>query len=472
MKEKRVIKRFSMYYGVLLIGVLLIGCKNLGDSKPKPDVGSSQDGVTAEILVDTNDEVDISPRLFGVDNDWRRITDANYIPFAQALEGINYTQIRFPGGWESEYYDWKENSTPGWPNTPEEPGASIGTVKSTDPPNINIVIPTTPAMNEVLFSPEWSAGIQLCKDRADDAINLTGQNNITEVEIGNEWWLQGAGGVSDEEKLIKYAEIAKRIAAHVKQTYPSAPFKLLVNGDYAKPSGFTVINEIFGEDLQYIDGAALHPYAGYDDPEYSIDSLSTWFGQCRQNLGKDYLHLSEWAPSKAYNDQKKYAQSANVLIGMVHEFARTGSAAATYWPPTNSGIPGLGLFNEPFTVVWPNGQLFRDLSANYKGKALLTTSAGNVRAIAAKNDQNQLVVYVAGFENPTTLVQLNVVGSTIAGVSSTKLFAPGNPDDTAEAIPMQEIDNPKYTKTQAGYEFILNENSGYTIYRLILDLGT
>ncbi|MBP2834319.1 hypothetical protein J8281_19220, partial [Aquimarina sp. U1-2] len=59
---------------------------------------------TVDIWLYTNNRVAISNEFFGVNNNWRTITDSDYATFENKLESINYQGIRFPGGWESEYY--------------------------------------------------------------------------------------------------------------------------------------------------------------------------------------------------------------------------------------------------------------------------------------------------------------------------------------------------------------------------------
>lgn len=464
---------------MLLIATMLLivpACEEDIDAEEPINTEENEEVVNSENTVDiriyTNDQVPISDVLFGVNNNWKTITNTNYSNFESALEGISYQGIRFPGGWESEYYDWSTNTTPGWKNSPTLPGASISTLNSTNPSSLSIVVPTARAMNLNIGSNKWDEAIEQCKAEAVDAINLAGVNKILSVEIGNEWWLQYGGGVSRSEKCSKYADIAKRIAKHIKITFPSSNFKLLVNGDYTVPSEFTTIKNIFGADIQYIDGVALHPYAGYDSSTHNITSVGSNIASCKANIGKNYVHLSEWAPSKAYNNNKMYAQGANVLVELFHEFARSGADAAAYWPPLNTSIVGLGLFNSTYSVAWPTGQIFKDMSINYKGMALSTETNGSIKAVASRNGK-RITVYVAGMDNPQTTVRIRIVGNTPkSGIVESKIFVPGNTSNTAAASQMNLISNPSvYNSSINGYIFAINQTCQYSIQKLIFDLN-
>ncbi|WP_028375644.1 hypothetical protein [Leeuwenhoekiella sp. MAR_2009_132] len=433
-----------------------------------PDFATSN--LTTEISVSTVDGKAINPRIYGVNNDWRRIKNGMYPAFQAALEQINYELIRFPGGFESEFYDWSENTTPGWPNSPAQQGATIETVKASNPNAISIVVPIRLAMLETLFSSNWEAAVELLKNEAEEAITRTGANNILSVELGNEWWLQFAGqGVEREDKLKKYGEIAKRLARHINEKFPDASFKVLVNGDYTQPDEFTELNQIFGTALDDIDGLILHTYTGYDSESHDIRQLQANIDACQTNLGKSYLSLSEWAPSKAYNNGKIYAQGANLLVEQMYEHALAEADEAAFWPPTNPAIPGLGLFNFQLTLAYPTAQLFGDMASDFRGEVLNVTD-GTVRAAAALQEDGTMVVYVIGKETPFTTVTLNL-DTEISEVVSAQIWQPGNLVDTAEATPMTLINEVPYFKKDNSIVFNINEESLYTIYKLVLKVS-
>lgn len=422
--------------------------------------------ITTQVSIDPTVSQDISPLLFGVNNDWRRVTNGSYSTYQAALESINYTLIRYPGGFESEFYDWSENLTPDWPNRPNVPGATIETVMATNPNAVSIVVPIRLAMVQPLFSNAWNNAIAALQDEAIQAVNATGPGNITSLELGNEWWLQFAGqGVSREDKLIKYAEIAKRLARHIRLEFPSANFKVLVNGDYTAPEEFSVINRIFGSDIDDIDGTTLHTYTGYDSERYNITRLQQDVDDVQRNLGKSYLSLSEWAPSKLYNEGQIYAQGANLVVEQNYEHALTGAEEAAFWPPTNPGIPGLGLFSFNFGITYPTAQLFGDMAADFTGKVLRVTD-GTVRGAAAQQADGTFVVYVTGKQVPFTTVTLDV-GAEVDQVISATIWKPGNTSNTADAVPMIASENAPFFVSDNTILFNINQDSEYEIYKVV-----
>ena len=422
-----------------------------------------------QLSIDYSDPKPIKPEIYGVNNDWRRITGSMYTSFQSALEEINYKLIRFPGGFESEYYDWSENRTPDWPNKPDIPGADISAIKQSNPNAISIVIPIRLAMLETVYSASWEDAIEKLKLEAEEAVELTGADNILSVEIGNEWWLQFAGqNVEREDKLLKYTEIAKRLALHLRNKFPEAPFKILVNGDYTEPQEFALIRDVFGPNLDDIDGMALHIYTGYDSETHNIRDLQKKIDDCQANLGKTYLSLSEWAPAKAYNNGKVYAQGANLLVEQIYEHALAEADEAAFWPPTNPAIPGLGLFNFQLTLTYPTAQLFKDMATDFNGEALGVVD-GDVRGAAASNKDGNIVIYITGMEEPYTTVTLDIK-KNISEVVSVQMWQPGNLEDTADAIPMNSIDNFPFYIDGKTIMFNVNENSNYCIYKLVVDV--
>lgn len=467
------------FYNLMLIGCigLIVSCSPEAEFHEKLDVqdfsaefhstGFKPMDNSAEVKILFTDAKRISPLLYGVNNDWRQISNERYDSFSQALEGINYSLVRFPGGWESEYYDWSENLTPNWKNSPASPGASIQKVQSTNPNTISIVVPTVNAMDLPQWSPEWYAAIQELKQEAQEAIELTGPENIKTVEIGNEWWLQWGGGVSRYNKVRKYAHIARRVAAHIRSTFPDHTFNLVVNGDYTNPEEFSAIKYVFEStgELDLIDGLALHTYTGYNTETHNIRSLQQKISDCISNLGKSYLSLSEWAPSKAYNDNKVYAQGANLIVEQIFEHARAGADEAAFWPPTNNSIPGLGLFNYGLTEALPTAQLFGDMAKDFQGK-VLTVEDGPVRAAAAQNDNGVVVVYITGKDNPATTVNLSLNEMKIDEVISAELWEPSDLNNEEIAMPMVNVKNPPFIKMGKGITFNINERAGFSIYKI------
>ncbi len=447
---------------------------------------------STNIIVDLSDKKAISPQLYGVNNQWDSIHSYKFNTFINQLKNINYSLIRFPGGWESEHYDWSKNINTKNPQATQ--GASIHQVKIAlgqnhdNRPKLSIVVPTELAMREKQWSNAWYANIQKCKREAEDAIILSGANNILNVEIGNEWWLQWAGekcGKPDDpqyaatyeecrkRKLGKYAHTARRIAQHIATKFPNANFNLLVNGDYTRPHEFTKIKNVFGDKINIIDGVALHAYAGYNTNTHYIPNLVNLITQCKNNLGKDYVSLSEWAPSKAYNQDKRFAEAANILVEQLYEFARAGANDAAFWSPRNDDIWGLGLFDRNFNIQWPTAQLLGDMAVSFRGE-VLGVQDGSMRGVASKLNNGNIVVYVVGKDKPMTNVNVRFIDGNekINKVVSSTLWEPGNAQQTGMARKMKITNNPSNTISpdRKNVSFNVNQNSQYSIYKIELEL--
>jgi len=451
--------------------MLLMACNSSTSSQ---DVNEGEEQIVVKdsikIQVDASDKIPISPNLFGVNNDWRQITDGEFPSFISSLKDISFDLMRYPGGWESEHYNWDNNTTPGWDKSPEKPGASVSTLMA-NVDSYSIVLPTLPAMNQALGTSTWEEKVAELEQRAEKAIYKVGATNVAIVEIGNEWWLQWGGGVSREKKLVKYVKIAMNIAEHIEQQFPDREFKLLVNGDYTKPGEFTTMKQEFAKAYEVIDGVALHTYTGYDTNTHHIDDLSARIKACANNFNaqKDFIYLSEWMPSRDYNNRKLYMEAANLIPDIFHIYARSGTDAAAYWPPVNTSIPGLGLLNNDFSTKWPVGQIFGDLSESYHGHAVKTTSPDSILIAGALQSSDQLVLYVPGKGLPPTQITISVDGFASSSVESAVKFRPADYSNPGSAEPyITENASSSVNKSANEIEFNINRDGEYEIFKIVL----
>ena len=427
------------------------------------------DEVTVDVTltVDALDAININPDLFGVNNDWRQIPDNVFSNFANTIKDIGTTIVRYPGGWESEFYAWTSNTTPGWDNTPSNPGASVASLKSSVS-NYSVVIPTNDAMIKVVGSTQWNAAIARLKTTAENAIIKSGIDDGI-VEIGNEWWLQHAGGVSRSQKLDKYVKVAMELAAHINTKFPNHKFKLLINGDYTQPQEFTTMKQKFTKAYDVIDGVALHTYTGYTTDTHDIKDLEKRIVDCANNFNpnKNFKYLSEWMPSRDYNERALYMEAANIIPDIIHIYARTGSEAAAYWPPVNTSIPGLGITNWNYTKVFPTGQILGDMAESFRGKALKTTS-NKFHLAAALQDANTMVLYITGAKESGKKVAVKVNGFTVTSIDKVERFVPADYSDTAKAESYIEQTATAQLSTNNEVVFDLNKEGLYQIYKITI----
>lgn len=460
----------------LVLTGLILACSSSEPTDPNdPKFDDTNDGddpvenINADITltVDATDGVDIHTDIFGVNNDWRQIPDNTFSNFASTLGTIGTTVVRYPGGWESEFYAWTSNTTPGWNNTPTQPGASVSTLKS-NVSNYSVVLPTAAAMNTTVGSSQWNTAMENLKARTKEALTVTNVGDGL-VEIGNEWWLQFAGGVSRAQKLDKYVQIAMDIAEYIESEFPNRTFKLLINGDYTEPQEFTTMKNKFTKAYDAIDGVALHTYTGYTTDTHNIADLEERIKDCANNFNpnKNFKYLSEWMPSRDYNERALYMEAANIIPDIIHIYARTGSEAAAFWPPINTSIPGLGLTNWNYTKVFPTGQILGDMAESYKGKALKTTS-DKFHLAAALQDANTMVLYITGAKESGKKVAVKVNGFTITSIEKVERFVPFDYSDTAKAESYKTETASAQLSTNNEVVVDVNKQGLYQIYKITL----
>ncbi|SDG70805.1 hypothetical protein [Winogradskyella thalassocola] len=460
------------YLVVLGLVVIFSSCSSSDFTDPNDSRYDDLDDIVnvpsdVSLSVDATDVVNINSEIFGVNNDWRQIPNSTFPNFANTLDNINYQLVRYPGGWESEFYDWQSNSTPGWDNTPSTPGASVETLKN-NTNNYSIVIPTTKAMDRSVGSEQWNVAIEALKALANEAIV---SSNISDgiVEIGNEWWLQYAGGSDREEKLTKYVNIAMELAEYIEDEFPGHTFKLLINGDYTHPEEFTTMKSLFIRAYDAIDGVALHTYVGYDSDTHNMADLEQRITDCANNFNpnNNYIYLSEWMPSRLYNDYALYMEAANIIPDIIHIYARAGANAGAYWPPINSSVPGLGITNWNYSKIFPVGQIFGELSDSYRGKALKTTS-DRFHLAAALQDDETMVLFVTGGNQNSAKVGISVQGFDIDSIESVTRFVPADYSETNLAEPYLTETSEATLNSNNEVVIEVNKEGKFQIYKIIL----
>jgi hypothetical protein len=463
---------------ILILGIFLASCSTDSSTDPDDpifdDIGKEEDNGTSTVIntnitltVDALDGVEIKPEIFGINNDWKQISDDTFPNFAKTIKGIGNAVVRYPGGWESEFYAWTSNTTPNWDKKPAKPGASVSTLKS-NVTSFSVVLPTVDAMNTVVGSNQWNTAIAKLEATAEKAITESGIKDGI-VEIGNEWWLQFAGGGSRAQKLDKYVKVAMEIAEHINDKFPNHTFKLLINGDYTQPQEFTTMKNKFTKAYSVIDGVALHTYAGYSTSTHNMKDLEKRIIDCANNFNpnKNFSYLSEWMPSRDYNDRALYMEAANIIPDMFHIYARAGADAAAFWPPINTSIPGLGLTNWNYSIVYPTGQIFGKLANSYKGKALKTIS-NKYHLAAALNDSETMVLFVTGGKEISNKIGVKVDGFTITSIESVERYVPADYADTSKASPfITEIGTAKLSSDNK-VVIDINKEGLYQIYKIVL----
>lgn len=239
--------RRPMFVAATLIAVLVTAAPSQATvSAVKPPL---------HVWVYPGNRVAIQPTVYGVNNEWRRITSAEFPAFNTKLHSLGYRLLRFPGGWESEHYDWSTNTTPGWRKSPDHPGANVRQAKSAGV-KMAFVVKTAP-----YISNPTRANLNMLKDQARRLVRTHG-DTVKHWLIGNEWWLQGGGDRAD--RIRRYVTVARAIAREMKTA--NRTINVYVTGDWTAPWEFIWIKNGFDATSAwgYVDGVDLHIYAGDD----------------------------------------------------------------------------------------------------------------------------------------------------------------------------------------------------------------
>ena len=161
----------------------------------------------------------------------------------------------------------------------------------------------------------------------------------------------------------------------------------------------------------------------------------------------------------------KFINSYNPDI--IHIYARAGSDAGAYWPPVNTPVPGLGITNWNYSLIYPVGQIFGDLSKSYKGKSLQTTSNGYHLA-AALNDSETMVLYITGGKEQGKKVAVKIDGFTIRKIESVERFVPDDYADTAKAAAYKIEPATAEISSDNEVFFDINKEGTHQIYKIVL----
>lgn len=446
---------------------------------------------TAEVWVFARDTVPIPTYAYGVNNDWRRVPLGEFSTFISTLKSIKCTLLRFPGGFESEWYDWIQNRTPGWPKAPEKPGATPA-----------MALDQAPAVSMVLKTKDyvkWSSSEantleETKKQLGDDADFLVTKfkGEVTIWEIGNEWFMQEGPEPEPEVRkrlFARYVEIAKYLAWRVKSAAGATNVDVYINGDWLYPYEFTWMKEQFGESWKHVDGVALHIYAGDVDGEHHFSHVIDRITRVKERTGLSKVYVSEWNASRRYTGWKINLQAANAQIELMWLMLRGGITGAAIWasapgrPPVPDAQPGLDLVNATFQEPTPNGQGFWWMAAHMTGLAVNTSSkiiaelqdqnipdrSKKIQAVAAR-DGNQLVVFLLGYDRGAHDVIVHVAGFTVTKIVSARVLYSPTPERDVQAqvadITASVQTNPvKVTINPGG----AGRGSSYEIIRLIMD---
>lgn len=405
---------------------------------------SDRSGLVSVVSVFTNNRVPIDPLIYGVNNDWRRTTSENHGLFEEKLDDVGYSLIRYPGGFESEFYLWEAagetpaNRTPRWNNNPAVPGATPEQILATARERgveptfvlrtreyIEAVRDGTSRVNNTVTVNQEEA-FALLVDVADKVVREY-KDEVRIWEIGNEWYNFGG---NDTQNQASYATIAGAIAKRIKEIDPT--LQTYIVAEWEEPQRMAGFRQQFEADgnWQYVDGLNVHIYAGDEDAKHEFDTIISRMDQLRTDSGKDKFYVSEWNSSKAYTGNKVYMEGANMQVKHTWLMQRSGIQLGAIWPAHETAIKGLGLIddlvdsenqaNTGFGDVLPSGSALNWMSTFLVGDAVQVTEQRVLAAASREGDE--LVVFLLGVGAGDQDVRVNTAGFRATGVKMAQLM--------------------------------------------------
>ncbi|MFI0353158.1 hypothetical protein [Actinomadura sp. 9N407] len=391
------LKRSGTFRRSVPVTVLLIAAL-VAATPMRPTVASAAKA-PLHVWVHPGDKVAIQPTVFGVNNEWRQVTSAEFPAFNAGLHSFGYRLLRFPGGWESEHYDWATNTTPGWSKSPAQPGANVRQAKRAGV-KAAFVVRTAPYVGD-----PTAANLNMLKNQARRLVRAHG-DTVKHWLVGNEWWLQWGGDRG--EKLRRYATVARAIAREMKAA--NRTINVYVTGDWTAPWEFTWMKNMFTATSAWrdVDGVDLHIYAGDDGTATDYRNIPRNLRAIRSRTGKSKIFASEWAATKANSvGNKRALRSVNNMVVIMHSMIRAGVTSMAYWPAPDIA-QGIGLLREVRSGVYhelPHGQAFRWMAKGMAGYSVATT--GSPATVASQRTRNKTITVLipskATFNQPITV---------------------------------------------------------------------
>lgn len=398
-------------------------------------VQNNETMATTDVYIYPNNTKSIDNKVFGINNEWRSVTSAEFPSFSTSLNDLGCTLLRFPGGWESEAYDWSTNTTPGWSKAPAIPGATPAQAKGAVA-NTTFVVRTGLYMNN-----PTTANLNLLKEEAYNLVLQYG-SEVKSWEIGNEWWLQWAGGVDRATKLTRYATIARAIAKRIKDANSSV--EVYVTGQWQVPTDFSTIKSVFDENSSWanVNGIDVHVYTGDNGSDEDYHNIQTNFNQIKSLTGKSKIIASEWAATKGSTGNKRGLRAANIMVLAWHNMVRGGLTSACYWPAPNIAW-GIGLMSDDTNYnAIAVGQAFKWLATSMKDFEAATSD--NIE-MAVSNDKanKEITVIIPTQELSNQSIRLRFSNTDVTNLLSAQAMYMSNPDapNSAATIANISVDN-------------------------------
>jgi hypothetical protein len=383
------------------------------------DAHAADRAPVAEVTLSMMPAGDINPLIYGVNYDWSRVPAAEFRRFHGAILQIaHYTIVRFPSGWNAEWYDWASNRLVGGRLHAEEPGVDPETLLSVVPA-ASFITPSEAAIHQ----PSLLADVV---QRTVDLVNRYGKR-VRIWEIGNEWWLQSGAknhpGIRDHN-LEVYSALVAAVAPAMKAVNPA--IEIYATGDWINPQEFTTLRRLVGPAAwSAVDGISVHTYCGTFEPEHLCGRIVDNVAAIRSITGKEKIYDSEWAVAKRLSRDDYGIRNASETILAIQDLALAHITAAAYWPPVKA-LPALAFVSADYQKPFATGVVFGWMSIYYRGQALRT--GGDLAAAAARN-QDRVTVFVPARGIGPRTVRIRLAGTGLSRVVSAEVMHSAHPDD-------------------------------------------
>jgi len=398
------------------------------------------------IVVNAQDGVPINPHLYGANNFWNIVPDARFDAFAKSLKtDCGITLMRFPGGFESEHYDWSNNTLEkSYRKYTAIPGATPEHILDLmGDGNVTFVVRTQDALQA-----DTKESYQLWADKAAEIVSKYG-NRVTDWQIGNEWYNVGGAHKDYPEFLRRYARLVSYYAPAMKRAAARKGYhvRLFITANWGNPGDMATMRAaVPASAWADVDGLDIHVYTGRNPHEddilhrLPISGIQPAIAGMKKDSGKDLVYVSEWMATLRDDNNSGGLENANTMMVILGEMARVGVTETAYWPPVWPTTTNAKHAPQEDTVTLvhddatysadADGQAMKWLSSGYRGAALSTSVANTtVKSIAAK-DGDQITVFVMGGTASNETEHIQVTGFKWSKIVSAQVMyaSPENVD--------------------------------------------
>jgi len=377
----------------------------------------------------------IHPHLYGANNAWCFVTSAQFNAFCQSLrKNAGVTLLRFPGGFESESYNWTTNTlNPRYRRRPKHPGATPQqAISAMGAGNISFVLRTFDA-----FRANTPEAFNYWAHIAAGLVKQYGAA-VYDWELGNEWYHFG-GAVKHYDVFVRrYARLVAHFVPIIRQAASTLSHRihLYISFNWARPEDVAVMRKIIPPGIwAQIDGFNIHAYSGFDPGKRKyytappIDGIASRIAELKRLTGIDRVYASEWMAALNDNEHFGGIKNAAYMMQIMGQFAQAGVACAAYWPSVMPGhhIPQPNrvtlLADEPGWFPDADGQMMYWLSESFLGRVLPTAIHNSkARAIAARRPDGITSVFIAAGPERYQKISISLTGKRIAKIVRSRVM--------------------------------------------------